>query len=174
MRFSAAVCALIVCLAFAGRVWAQCSDYAGCAGQRADAQAKLNEWYRATAQAVQEERRAMATERAYERMMALTATEAARPTRTPTPTPTPVPTLMLVVPSTPIPTMTSTQVVVVVQVVQTIQVTVQAAPEKRTEGASPVGWLIVGTVLLVLLFGAAILLRPQTYMLPFRGGKRDE
>lgn len=114
----------------------------------------------------------MATERAYERMMALTATEAARPTRTPTPSP--VPTLTLVATSTPIPTATSTQIVVVVQVVQTIQVTVQAMPEKRTEGASPVGWLIVGTVLLVLVFGAVILLRPQTYMLPFRGGKRDE
>lgn len=114
----------------------------------------------------------MATERAYERMMALTATEVARPTRTPTPSP--VPTLTLVATSTPIPTATSTQIVVVVQVVQTIQVTVQAAPEKRAEGVSPVGWLIVGTVLLVLVFGAAILLRPQTYILPFRGDKRDE
>lgn len=173
MRLIAILFALVLIAVSAQCAQAQCEDWAGCAGQRADAQAKLSEWYRATAEAIQEERRAVATERAYDRMMALTATEAARPTQTPMPTATQPPATI-----TPIPTATSTQIVIVVQVVQTIQVTVQpaapVAPEKRTEGTSPVGLAIVGTVLLVLVFGAAILLRPQTYMLPFRGGKRDE
>ena len=83
MKSIAVLCALAVSLAFSSaHVLAQCDDWTGCAGQRADAQAKLSEWYRATAQAIAEERQAAATQRAYDRMMALTATEMARPTRT--------------------------------------------------------------------------------------------
>lgn len=177
MKPSVVVCALIVCLAFTQRVRAQCEDYAGCAGQRADAQAKLSEWARGTAEAVAEERRAIATDRAYDRMMALTATQLARPTRTATPTPMPTATPMPTITTTPQPSATGTQIVVVVQVVQTIQVTVQTTTtEKRTEGGiSPAGWAAIGTLVLVFVVGAVILLRPQIYMLPFRGGnKRDE
>ena len=175
MKSSVVACALLVCIAFTGRVWAQCSDYAGCAGQRADAQAKLSEWYRATAQAVAEERRAIATERAYDRMMALTATEMARPTRTATPTPMPTATRLPIATVTPSPIATSAQVMVMQMTVQvTVQVTVQGIPEKATGGTSSTTLAVIGTVLLVLIFGAVILFRPQTYILPFRGGKRDE
>lgn len=163
MKFSVVVCVLVVCVAFAGRVWAQCEDYAACAGQRADAQAKLSEWYRATAVAVAEERQAIATGRAYERKMALTATEAARPTRT------------------PMPTATSTQIVVIVQVVQTIQVTVPAAAVQAVAAPSNTPatqattsdrsmiYILGGIVILLVLVSVVVMLfRPQTFVLPNR------
>lgn len=175
MKLVAALCAILVCASFAECVSAQCSDYAGCAGQRADAQAKLGAWARETAEAVAEERRAIATERAYDRMMALTATELARPTRTPTPTPIPTTTRIPTATATPTLSATSAQIMVVQMTVQvTVQVTVQSAQEKPAGGISNVGLAIIGTLLFVLIFGAVVLFRPQTYILPFRGGKRDE
>lgn len=128
-----AVTLLIVAvyLAFPARLTsAQCNDYAGCAGQRADANAKLGQWARETAVAIAEERRAAATERAYERMIALTATEAARPTKTPVPTVTAWPTATSLPTATPQPVATVTSV----PIVTTEAKIVETAPRVNTSG----------------------------------------
>lgn len=158
-----AVFVLIVAvyLAFPARfASAQCNDYAGCAGQRADANAKLGAWARETAVAIAEERRAAATERAYERMVALTATEAARPTKTPVPTVTAWPTATSLPSATPQPA----QIIVQVVVTQTQQ-PVNIQPETRAK-SNTAGYIVVFGSLALIVAGIYILFRGRTVFYP--------
>lgn len=158
MKLVAALCAILVCASFAGRVRAQTYT----PGE-----------LRATKVVADAQDRADAIRR---RMDAPTLTPVPTPTETETPLPTatPTPTLAPIATKTVAPSATNTQIVVIQTIQITVQVTIQTAPEKKADGASNVGLVIVGTLLFVLIFGAVVLFRPQTYMLPFRGGKRDE
>lgn len=151
---------VIVCLSFAPRVFAQCIDYASCVGEKAEIDARLRPWAQETAQAKAEERRVVATERAFNRMIALTATEAARPTKTPVPTVTAQPSV------TPVPTQTPqhTQTPVIVQVVVTqppVSAQVESKPKSNTAG-----YIVVFGSLALIVAGIYILLRGRTVFYP--------
>lgn len=169
---------VIVCFAFASRVYAQCDDYATCAGQRADAQAKLGQWAQETAQAKAEERRAVATDRAYNRMIALTATEMARPTKTPVPTVTvqPSATSLPTATNTPVPVATvtsapsatpnlgATVVGIAVQVLQRPQATPRPVVITADEMAQrqTIGAVLIVAIIVVLAAGVWFLIRVLT------------
>lgn len=104
----------VIVFTFAMPVSAQCIDYASCVGAKAEIDARLRPWAQETVQAKVEERRAVATERAYNRMIALTATEMARPTRTPAPTVTAQPSATSLPAVTPQPTPSATVIQVIV------------------------------------------------------------
>lgn len=165
MKSLAVLTMIVIAIAFVSPVSAQCIDYASCVGERAEIDARLRPWARETAEAKAEERRAIATERAYNRMIALTATEMARPTRTPVPTVTPQPS------ATSAPSATPQMVIVQVVVTQTPAV---ATPAPMVAEAKPksntAGYIVVFGSLALIVAGIYILLRGRTVFYPHESG----
>lgn len=149
----------VVVFAFVSPVAAQCIDYASCVGAKAEIDARLRPWAQETVQAKVEERRAIATERAYNRMIALTATEMARPTKTPVPTVTVQPS------ATSLPTVTPqhTQTPVIVRVIVTPPVSAQVESKPKSNTA---GYIVVFGSLALIVAGIYILLRGRTVFYP--------
>ena len=154
---------IVVVFAIALPVSAQCLDWASCVGQKAEINARMGSWARETAEARAAERQAAATERAYNRMVALTATEIARPTRTPWPT--------LIVPSAtvqatatpqPIQSLNVATVAPTLEVTKIVYVTVSAQP-KQGDQLPQIGWWAIGAAGIgLILFAAAGLRKPTT------------
>jgi len=159
MKPLAAFILFVIAIAFVSPVAAQCIDYASCVGAKAEIDARLRPWAQETAQAKAEERRAVATDRAYNRMIALTATEMARPTKTPVPTVTVQPSATSQPTGTPQPTQTP----VIVRVVVTPPVIVQAESKPKSTTA---GYIVVFGSLALILVGIYILLRGRTVFYP--------
>lgn len=159
--FAVTLLIVIVYFAFVSRVSAQCIDYASCVGERAEIDARLRPWARETAEAKAEERRAVATQRAYDRAVQQTATEAARPTKTPVPTVTTQPS------ATSAPTVTPHTVIVQVVVTQPPAV---ATPAPMVAEAKPksntAGYIVVFGSLALIVAGIYILLRGRTVFYP--------
>lgn len=169
--FAVTLLIVIVYFAFVSRVSAQCIDYASCVGERAEIDARLRPWARETAEAKAEERRAAATERAYNRMIALTATEAARPTRTPVPTVTAQPSATSFPTVTPIPSATpqptpnlgATVVGVFVQAVSAAQPTPKPVAQDVKNDKTAI-YIFAGFAAIVIVAAVAVLLfKPETY-----------
>lgn len=162
--FAVTLLIVIVYFAFISRASAQCVDYASCVGERAEIDARLRPWAKETAEAKAEERRAAATERAYNRMIALTATEAARPTKTPVPTVTPQPSATSAPSVTPQPTRETLVVTVKVEVTVRGQTATIPIPVMQDSQLPQWGWwLIGGAGVGLILFTAAGLRKPTTH-----------
>ena len=140
MRIIAAVALLVVAvIAFGRSVYAQCSDVVGCAGQKAEAAARLAEFRRATAVA---ERAATAEAKQVSDL----ATAMAFKTQTPTPpsaTPQPV---------TITPSATSQPTVLVIVVTPTALEQQKAIEQPKSNTLSIVPMLAAGALILGIAY----------------------
>jgi len=172
MKPLAVLTMIVIAIAFVMPVSAQCIDYASCVGAKAEIDARLRPWAKETAVAVAEERRAVATQRAYDRAIALTATEAARPTRTPVPTVTAQPSATSFPTVTPIPSATPqptpnlgvTVVGVLVQVAKNAQPTPAPKPASVDEMAQrqTISAILIVAIIVVLAGGIWFVFRVLT------------
>jgi len=176
MKSLAVLTMIVIAIAFALPVSAQCIDYASCIGEKAEIDARLRPWARETAvaaaSATAEARQAIATQRAYDRAIQLTATEMARPTKTPVPTVTAQPSATSLPTVTPMPTkepsatpnLGATVVSVAVSVLQRPQATPKPvnATAAEMERRQRISAILIIAIIAVLGGGVWFLIRVLT------------